>query len=65
MKAQDLSKAKNPALRGSLAALRRAALLARKTAIQTDTALVIVQDGKVIRIPADQLRRDEQSEKTG
>jgi hypothetical protein len=52
----DLSQAKNPALRGSLAAMRRAALLARKTAIQTDTEIVLVRDGKQVRIPAAQLR---------
>jgi len=32
MKAQDLSKAKDPDLRASLAAMRRAAALARKVA---------------------------------
>jgi hypothetical protein len=64
MKTQDLSKAKDPELRGSLAALQRAAAMARKIAIQTDTALVIVQDGKTIRIPAEQLRQDELNEKT-
>jgi hypothetical protein len=64
MKAQDLSKAKSPELRASLAALRRAGALARKTAIQTDTDLVIVQDGKLVRISADQLRREAQDGKT-
>jgi hypothetical protein len=58
MKAQDLTKARSPELRASLAAMRRAAALARKTAIQTNTDLVIVEDGKLVRIPADQLRRD-------
>lgn len=53
---EDLSKAKNPDLRASLAALRRAAAQARKTAIQTDTALLVVKDGKLVRIPAAQLR---------
>lgn len=53
---EDLSKAKNPDLRASLAALRRAAAQARKTAIQTDTALVVVKDGRLVRIPAAQLR---------
>lgn len=57
MNRADLSKAKNPALRGSLAAMRRAAILARKTAIQTDTAIVMVRDGKPVRIPAAQLRK--------
>jgi hypothetical protein len=58
MKAQDLAKAHSPELRASLTAMRRAAALARKTAIQTGTDLVIVKDGKLIRISADQLRQD-------
>ncbi|KWZ44966.1 hypothetical protein WS72_18250 [Burkholderia savannae] len=56
MKQQELFKAKNPDLRASLAAMQRAAELARHTALQTDTAIVVVQDGKLIRIPAEQLR---------
>ncbi|WP_347262104.1 hypothetical protein [Rudaea sp.] len=52
----DLSKAKNPDLRASLAAMHRAAELARQTALQTNTALVVVKDGKLVRIPAEQLR---------
>ena len=39
-----------------MAAMRRAAALARKTAIQTDTAIVVVRDGKVVRSPAAELR---------
>lgn len=64
MKTQDLSKAKTPEMRASLAALRRAGALARKTAIQTDTDLVIVKDGRLVRISPDQLRRDVGHEKT-
>lgn len=56
MKVQDLSKARNPDLHASLAAMRRAAEQARKTAIQTDTALVVVRDGKLMRISATELR---------
>ncbi|WP_322103944.1 hypothetical protein [Paraburkholderia sp. J41] len=56
MKQQDLSKAKNPDLRASLAAMQRAAELARRTAVQTDTAIVVVQNGKLVRISAEQLR---------
>ena len=56
MSRPDLPQAKNPDLRGSMAAMRRAAALARKTAIQTDTAIVQVRDGKVVRIPAAELR---------
>lgn len=56
VKQEDLPKARHPDLRGSLAAMRRAAALARKTAIQTDTAIVVVRDGKPVRIPAAELR---------
>ena len=58
MKPQDISQARNPDLRNSMAALRRAAQLARKTAIQTDTELVVVRDGQIVRIPAETLRRE-------
>ncbi|MET0180393.1 MAG: hypothetical protein ABW194_07920 [Novosphingobium sp.] len=57
MTEHDLSKAENPDLRASFAALKRAAQLARKTAIQTDTEIVIVRDGKQVRITADELRQ--------
>lgn len=56
MTTQDISKAKNPDLRASLAALQRAAAAARKTAIQTETHIVIIKDGKLIRLSADELR---------
>ncbi len=55
MSTNDISDAKDPDLRASLDALRRAAQLARKTAIQTDTNLVIVKDGQIQRISADEL----------
>lgn len=57
MTQQDLSKAKNPDLRASLAAMQRAAEMARQTAIQTNTALIVVRDGKTVRIPAEELRK--------
>jgi hypothetical protein len=57
VKAEEPAKARNPDLRGSLAAMRRAADLARKTAIQTDTGIIIVRDGKPVRISAAQLRK--------
>ena len=53
---KDLSEAKDPVLRGSMAAMKRAAALARKTAIKTDTGIVVVRDGKVVRISAAELR---------
>ncbi|MBP9174644.1 MAG: hypothetical protein KBF54_08845 [Rhizobiales bacterium] len=64
---KDIEEAKDPDLRASAAAMRRAAVAARRTAIQTGTHLVIVKDGKLIRIPARELREadalatDEQS----
>jgi hypothetical protein len=57
MKTKDIAKAKDPDLRASAAAMQRAAELARKTAIQTDTNLVIVKYGKLTRIPAQALRK--------
>ncbi|MDR1911792.1 MAG: hypothetical protein LBQ52_05540 [Helicobacteraceae bacterium] len=55
----DISSVSDSTLRGSLAALERAAQAARKNAIQTDTAIVIMRNGKIIRIGADELRRQE------
>ena len=59
MTQQELSQAKNPDLRASLAAMRRAAEMARNTAIQTNTEIVIVKDGKPVRIPAEELRKEQ------
>lgn len=57
MTTQDISKAKDPDLRASMSAMRRAALLARQTAIQTETHIVIVEDGELVRVSADELRQ--------
>lgn len=57
MTQRDLSEAKDADLRGSLAAMQRAADMARQTAIETNTAIVVVQDGKIVRIPAEELRK--------
>ena len=57
MNPQDISNARNPDLRASVQAMRRAAELARQTALQTETAIVIVQDGKPVRVTADMLRK--------
>ena len=56
VKQEDLPKAKHADMRGSLAAMRRAAASARQTAIQTNTAIVLVRDGKPVRISAAELR---------
>ena len=56
MSQTDLSRAKNPDLRASLAGMKRAAALARQTAIQTNTEIVLVRGGKPVRITAAELR---------
>lgn len=56
MNPPDLSKARNPDTRASLAAMKRAAAMARETAIRTDTEIIVVRDGKPVRISAKQLR---------
>jgi hypothetical protein len=53
---RDLANAKSPDLRASLVAMQRAAKMARQTAIQTDTGIIVVRDGKPVRISAKQLR---------
>lgn len=58
IKAQDISQARNPDLRAAMAAMQRAAELARQTAIQTNTAIVVVREGKLMRITAEQLCRE-------
>jgi hypothetical protein len=57
MTPRDLAPAKDPDLRVSLQAMHRAAELARQTAIQTGTDLVIVENQQIVRISAEQLQR--------
>ncbi|MBF0147799.1 MAG: hypothetical protein HQL84_13875 [Magnetococcales bacterium] len=57
MNAQDITKANDPLLRASPGAMQRAAQLARKVAMQTDTCLVILHEGQLVRISAEELRR--------
>ena len=59
MNANELTSAKDPDLRAAPGALRRAAQAARKTAIQTGTHLVIVQHGRLQRVSAAELVRQE------
>jgi hypothetical protein len=61
MTQQDLSRAKNPDLAASLAAIRRAAEMARSTAMQTETDIVIVKDGKPVRVSAEELRKEQRA----
>ena len=43
---------------GSLAAMKRAALAARKLAIQTNTGIVMVKDNKTIIVTAEELIKE-------
>lgn len=58
MKRQDISEARDSDLRGSLAAMQRAAMMAREKAIKTGTGIVMVRGGKTVRISAAQLRTE-------
>jgi hypothetical protein len=59
MKASELDQCKNPDLIASYAALKRAALSARELAKQTNTGIVVFEDGKIRRISADELKRQD------
>jgi len=56
MTQQELSKAKDKDITTSLAAMRRAAASARKQAIQTDTAIVVVRNQKIVWLTAAEIR---------
>ena len=55
MTQQKLSEAKNQDLIFSLAAMKRAAMLARQVAVQTGTAIVVSTDNKIVRRTAAEL----------
>lgn len=57
MNKSELSQAKDKDLPASLIALRRAARAARETAVRTDTAIILVRDGKLVHVTADELRK--------
>lgn len=56
MTRHELGKAKDKDLVTSVAAMKRAAAMARKAAVQTDTAIVVVQDNKIVRRTSKELR---------
>ncbi|MCB1634846.1 MAG: hypothetical protein KDI51_09670 [Xanthomonadales bacterium] len=58
MSIRPISEAKCPDLRGSVAAMQRAAELAREIAIQTNTGIVIVRDGQIVHVSAAELREE-------
>lgn len=57
MSQQDISQVTDPLVRASIVAMQRAAELARKTAIQTDTGIVIAREGEIVYVSAQELRQ--------
>ena len=57
MTQQLLEAVKDKESEAELAALRRAARAARELAVRTGTAIVVVRDGKLVRVTADELRK--------
>jgi len=57
----DISNAKDPFLRDSYAALKKAAEFAKEEAIRTNTGIVVLRDGKVVTISAEELRKEKQA----
>lgn len=57
---------KDPVIRGSLAAMRRAARAARALAIETGTPLYVWSDGRVVNLnPHGRLKKSRRSRPTG
>ena len=50
MKQKTIEQARNPDLRASMAAMRRAAARARDVAVSTHTSLIVMKDGRWMRI---------------
>ncbi len=62
MNDRPISEAKDPDIRDSFAALKRAALKARYVARKTGTSLVVHRNGKTVKIdPSDILEPDSKS----
>jgi hypothetical protein len=57
MTKHELGKAKDKDLITSATAMKRAATMARKAAMQTGTAIVVVRNEKIVRLTTDDLRK--------
>lgn len=62
MNTKNIFEAKDPFLKESFLALQEAAKLAREVAIRTNTGIVILQDGEVVTVSAEELRAQEKVE---
>ena len=54
---KDSRECSDPAIRGALAALQRAAEDARRIAIQTGTDLIIIRNGKIGRLSPEEIAK--------
>ena len=61
MNGKDISQTTDKVLIGSMAAMRRAACMAREQAILTNTAIVVMKDNKIVRITAEELRKQDKA----
>lgn len=55
MNPKNIDQAKNPDLPASLIAIKRAAKRAAQLAISTNTKLVVMRDGKCVRVQPEQV----------
>ena len=53
----DILNAKDKDLPASLIAIKRAAVMARELAIQTNTDIILYRDGEIVRVTAEMLRQ--------
>lgn len=58
MTQQELNTAKDKDLITSLAAMKRAAALARKQAVDTGTAIILQKQQKIVRLTAEEIRNE-------
>jgi hypothetical protein len=54
---RDILEPSDPAIRGALAALERAAEEARRIAIQTGTELIVMRDGQICSLPPEEIAK--------
>lgn len=64
MTQQELAQAKDPDLLASLAAMKRAAALARQIAVQTGTGIVVSRNGRIVHRGAAELDAEGQGRET-
>lgn len=54
---KDIRECSDPVMRGSMAAMQRAAEDARRIAMQTGTDLIIMRDGKICRLSPEEIAK--------